>query len=608
MIENRTCQNCKARFVIEDEDFAFYAKISVPPPTFCPECRMVRRMTWRNARTVYKRKVLGAENEVYASFSPQSPLIVYEQKHWWSDAWDAMEQGREYDFSKPFFEQLRELMLSVPWPHGYNVNSTNSEYCNNSDGLKDCYLLFNSGFSESSAFGTEVLKSTACFDCTKVYGCELSRDLLDCERCYRTFSCVNCAECTDVYFSTNLTDCQNCFGCVGLRHKKYCVFNKQLTQEEFESFMQNTDLGSYRAKVEANERARKLAIGIPRKFMHGVGNVDVSGNYLDYSKTTKSSFLCRDMENCSYCQLILFMRSRDSYDITVAAGELCYELEEAGGYQVLFSWFAMPKNLESGQISLSHLKYTMGCRDSSHLFACVGLRNKQYCILNKQYTKEEYEKLVPRIIEHMNTMPHVDARGRVYKYGEFFPPKLSPFAYNETIAQEYFPLTKDEALAQGYRWRDPDTKHYAITKTPEFLPDHIKDVDDGILKETIGCAHSTSSWQAANGTCLDQCTTAFRIIPEELQFYRKMNLPLPRLCPNCRHYERLKQRNPLKLWHRRCMCKGEKREMRDEKKGYANTATHFHGDKPCSNEFETSYAPERPEIVYCESCYNSEIA
>jgi hypothetical protein len=29
------------------------------------------------------------------------------------------------------------------------------------------------------------------------------------------------------------------------------------------------------------------------------------------------------------------------------------------------------------------------------------LKNKSYCILNKQYTKEEYEKLVSKIIEKM---------------------------------------------------------------------------------------------------------------------------------------------------------------------------------------------------------------
>jgi hypothetical protein len=180
--------------------------------------------------------------------------------------------------------------------------------------------------------------------------------------------------------------------------------------------------------------------------------------------------------------------------------------------------------------------------------------------LNRQYEKEEYEKLRAKII------------GEMKEYGEFWPAKFSPLAYNDTIAYERFPLTKEEAVSQGFVWRDLDIKDYV--PTIRDIPDHIQDVPDSIVNEVIRCAHSN---------CTHQCTTAFKIIPSELQFYRTMNLPLPRLCPNCRHYERLAQRNPLKLWHRKCMKEG------------------------CNNEFETSYAPERPEIIYCEQCYQQEV-
>ena len=227
--------------------------------------------------------------------------------------------------------------------------------------------------------------------------------------------------------------------------------------------------------------------------------------------------------------------------------------------------------------------YVDNCHDSSNLFGCEGIRNKQYCILNKQYTKEEYEKLMPKIIEHMNDMPYVDTKGRTYKFGEFFPVELSPSAYNETIAEEYFPLTKEKAVSQGYTWKDPEEKNYKITISAENIPSYIKDVSDRILEEIMECAHK--------GKCNEQCTEAFKIITDELTFYRRMNLPLPRLCPNCRHYQRLKQRNPLKLWHRTCMC---------EKK-------HAHHTGNCEIEFETSYAPDRPEIVYCEKCYQQEV-
>ena len=81
------------------------------------------------------------------------------------------------------------------------------------------------------------------------------------------------------------------------------------------------------------------------------------------------------------------------------------------------------------------------CQNVSNLFGCVGLRNKEYCILNKQYTKEEYEKLVAKIIQQMQ---------KTGEWGQFFHPALSPFGYNETVAEEYYPSTAEQVRKQGF--------------------------------------------------------------------------------------------------------------------------------------------------------------
>jgi hypothetical protein len=190
------------------------------------------------------------------------------------------------------------------------------------------------------------------------------------------------------------------------------------------------------------------------------------------------------------------------------------------------------------------------------------------------------------------------ANGKVltYKYGEFFPIEISPFAYNETVAQEYFPLEEDEAVSRGYHWKHREKRlHPTATKFTD-IPDLIQDITDSILNDIIECQHKEE--------CAEQCAGAFKITPDDLAFYRKMNLPAPRLCPNCRHYQRLKQRNPLKLWFRKCTCAG----VKSENGNYVNNILHFHNTDQCPNAFQTSYAPDRPEIIYCESCYNSEVA
>jgi len=252
-------------------------------------------------------------------------------------------------------------------------------------------------------------------------------------------------------------------------------------------------------------------------------------------------------------------------------------------------------------ITVLDSQYVAYCRSVRDCFGCVGLRNAQYCILNKQYTKEAYETLVAKIKKEMQAMPYVDAKGRSYAYGEFFPPEISPFGFNESQGYEYFQISREEVEKLGFNWRVPEKRNYPITKKTSELPDVIGEVTDEILQDVIQCAHDETGEHPFR--CGDNCPTAFRITPQELQFYRHMNLPLPRLCFNCRHSERVTWRNVPQLYPRSCGCSG----AQSNHGGYQNTAKHFHEGAACPNTFETSYAPDRREIVYCEQCYQAEV-
>jgi len=593
--ETKQCQNCQQNFVIEPEDFEFYDKIKVPPPTWCPECRLVRRMVWRNERTLYHRKcdAPGHEENIISVYSADKPFVVYDYKYWWGDSNDPMQYGQEYDFSRPFFAQMGELFKQVPQINLVVKNNVNSDYVHLVADSKDCYLLSGGWMNERTLYANHLSGIKDSLDLYFVDKLELSYECGISQNSYQLFYGQNCDNCLNSSFLYDCKNCSHCFGCVGLRNKQYHIFNQPLSKDDYEKKIKAFDLGSFNATVTLKAKYRELILKYPHKFANTTRTEKSTGDNIKDAKNCQFVFDILGGAGGSEDSKFVFWAGqgmRDVYDGigTGVKSELLYEGVATG--------ISVSKVLFSITILESHdVYYSYNCFNSSNLFGCIGLRNKSYCILNQQYTKEAYEELVPKIIQHMNDMPFTDQKGRVYQYGEFFPPELSPFNYNETIAQEYFPLTQEQALEKGYSWKEPEERNIKITKKTEDLPDHIKDVPDTITQEIIECQHQ--------GHCQEQCTTAFKIINPELAFYRQMNLPLPRLCPNCRHYQRLKQRNPLKLWHRSCQCSGEK----SSNGVYQNTVSHSHGNNPCPTEFETSYAPERPEIVYCEQCYQQEV-
>jgi len=579
--ETKTCQNCKQNFTIEPEDFSFYEKIKVPPPTFCPECRLQQRMIFRNERTLYKRKsdVPNSQGEIISVFSTDSDQKVYDHKTWWGDSWDALSYGQDIDFSKPFFEQLKKLWWIVPDMALLNINSVNSDYCSITEGNKNCYLVIGGDFNENLMYSSFTFNTKDSSDLHWVFKSDLNYETIDCISCSRLKYSQQCETCFDSSFLFNCKNCNNCFGCVNLRNASYCFFNKQLDKELYREKMREIDLGSFSKIQEFKKTQKESVLKYPQKFARIIRSFNSTGDNLDGVKNCNNCFDVSSggVKDCGNIWLS-YSAVSDCHDCDHFGrnSQECYQVSTVyPGNKILFSKFIFESN---------NVSYSYNSHNCSDVFGCIGLRNKSYCILNKQYTKEEYGELLPRIIRHMNNMPYIN-KGRVYKYGEFFPPDLSPFRYNETVAQELFPLSKEDALEQGYKWKDREDRNYQADLKTEDLPDNIKDVNEDIINKVIECEHK--------GACNEQCTEAFKIIPDELQFYKRMNLPLPRLCPNCRHYQRLKQRNPLKLWHRTCMCDKDNH--------------HNHNAGKCEIEFETSYAPDRPEIVYCEKCYQQEV-
>ena len=490
----------------------------------------------------------------------------------------------EYDATRNFFDQFKELHDKVPALALVNddgIGSVNCEYTHDFAFSKDCYMVILGWKLENCMYDYYVINGKDIVDSLNSMGdCNFIYDTVYTEKCHRCRNVYYSVALIDCMFCWDCRDCQDCFMCVGLRHKRYCIKNVQYTKEEYEKIVASYRIDTWDGSERARAEFMSFALKYPRKFSNLRNCLDCTGDALINGKNSQACFNVQRPENDRWVENA--DSPKDSYDLSVG-GELqeCYEGvtpdHSTRSFFSVFSW----KNYD--------VAYVDACHSSRNLFGCCGVRNGEYCILNTQYSKEEYMRLRAAIIADLDRMPYRDRAGNQYRYGEFFPIELSPFHYNETMAQEELPLVREDAHARGWLWQD--TMQITMGKETlamDAIPQAISDIEDSILNEVLACK---------------ECGRNYRIVSQELQFYRFMKVPVPRKCFFCRTKERFILRNPYELRESGCGCAGTS----SANGAYHNTMAHFHGDGACPKIFKTSWPSEYPGIVYCEQCYNTEI-
>ncbi|MFN8390323.1 MAG: hypothetical protein U0136_08545 [Bdellovibrionota bacterium] len=510
----RRCAVSGVEFEIKEDEAAFYVTMGVPTPKLCPEERNRLRMSFRNFFQLYQRPCSATGKRVISQYHENQPFPVYDNSYWWSDAWSAYDYGRELDLNRPFLDQYAELARAVPRFALINLNNENCDFCNACFFSKNCYLVFGCVRNEDCLYGHIIWDSKSCVDSVYLYRCEWcsnSRDLVDCYDVHYSSECMSCQE------SAFLHDCQgcsNCFGCFNLRKKQYCFFNEQLSRDEY---LRRTD-ALYPLTVERIERIQQSFETMLEEqaiFPESFSRVaeDCSGDHIYECASAHNSFDVKRCERIWNC-------------FTAHALDNCADISFTGN-TARFAYNSLTM-VEAERVICSHviqssydIAYSEFCRGSHDLIGCNGLRNAEYCILNRQYSKDDYTALRDQIIDGMKQ------RG---EWGEFFPAHLSPFAYNESIAGDYAPLSQAEAAHRGLRWREPRPiarSNEATNASPQ--------------QQFLSCA--------ATGR-------QFKLIPAEIHFAERMRLPLPRLCPDERR-RRLLARRPFRcLTYRQCaLCK-----------------------------------------------------
>jgi hypothetical protein len=557
---NQNCKTCKKHFEIRKEDLTFYEQVKTAPPLDCPDCRAMKRLAFRNERTFYKRPCDMCKKDIISLYSKESPYTIYCSECWWSDAWDPKSFAQEYDHEKPFLGQYALLQKKVPRLALMRLNSVRSDYTNGASDNKDCYLIFAAEYNEDCMYSRLIQKCKGCVDNAFIHESELCYECIDSRECFKCMYCEQCQSSTDLLFCYNMRNSSNCILCTNGRNLSNAILNVKYSAEEYEKKKAEI-LSSHENIEKAKKEFEELKRSSIVKFSSQTKCNNVTGDYMHNCHDGVRIFDTTGTKNCSY--VADTEESLDSMDCNnfYYKNELCYNIMGA---------LQCSKSKNSAYVFYSNeVEYSENCHNLSSAIGCNAIRKGQYMILNREYSKEEFNKIKEQIEEQMK---------KDGTFGQFFPPALAPFGFNETLGQDYYPLTEQEAKEKGFKWENNLTGTYGKETIKESeMPETIAEVTPDILNQVLVCK---------------ECNKNFRITQAEFDFYKRMNIPLPHKDFECRHRERMSKRNPRALWHRSCMCE-------------KSHSTHPGGK--CANEFETSYSPDRKETIYCETCYQQEV-
>lgn len=517
--QTKNCEHCRQNFSISEGELNLYEKVGLELPTLCFFCRIKLQLSfWIFGK--FRKGTSDLSGDSLITILPQnSRYPIYTLNEWHSDKWSPLDYGADYDPKVSFFKQLELLKQKVPRPHQIGTKNTGCDWCDDVWESKNCYLSRSMIHCEDLLYSYRNLNvknsidMNVCFDSDRCYDCG------DCYNSYKLFYSRHSRDCIESSFLYDCRNCQNCFMSWNLRNKSYCIENVQYTKEEYEKTLKSFNLGSYESVQILKQRFEQIAEDeVIHRENFNLKAYNSSGNCMLDVKDCHNCNTISSSEECSNC--LRGFQLKSSIDL---GGSWSSEL--IGNCCKCESSYALKY---SSQSSSRYSEYLDLCIECEYCFGCVGLKKKKHCILNKQYNKEEYEKLREKIIADMK---------KSGEYGKFFPYSMSDGPFNFSTGIFYFPETKKEDILKlGGYWEDVDESHVVGIPTSE-LPDEIKDVPGAIITQALVCPET--GWR-------------FNINKNELNFYRTNNIPLPRYHFDVRTKNSLKYLTVLRSYP--CVC------------------------------------------------------
>ncbi|MFA6023839.1 MAG: hypothetical protein WC777_01305 [Candidatus Gracilibacteria bacterium] len=455
-------------------------------PTVLPKYRFQELGAFWPHWNLHKRRCDKTGRPLVSIFREDCAYPVWHRDEWVAHA---NPPSQDPDFSRPFFDQAWELFQTCPLPHAFQSNNQNCEYTDDWYYSRNCYLCHSGQGNEDCRY---------CYGCDSIkdnhgtvfsFDSQLCLDLINSSACYNSVFLLNSKAVQDSAFLYDCRDCSDCLFCFNLRNKKYCFANEQLTKEEYEKKRAEWNLSSHKNYEAAKAFFAKM---MKELAWHRALQIDKcensTGNFIRYSKDCENCYLLSEHETCAnvaFCgpkaRTILDSLGTVGSELVYMSSLPSYSYEARFCFSTLHSRFT---------------EYSAYLQNCQYCFGCCGLVNAKYCIFNKQYSKEDYERIRAELVEHMR---------KTGEWGRFFPAHFAPNPYEESFSGFYFPVERP-------------LEKQTVVKTAE-----LEDIPDSVF--SLSAAEETAL--LAQVFWDESYQRPFQIQAADIEFSKKMKVPLP---------------------------------------------------------------------------------
>ncbi|MFH1315042.1 MAG: hypothetical protein ABIH67_01465 [Candidatus Uhrbacteria bacterium] len=501
----RTCELTGEKWIMDEEEISWYKKFNVPPADLSPTER--RRQLWGFNAGLYiwwnKHALTGAKMLSY--IHPDNPIKAIPDKEWHAEDWGS-KHSAEINNEKTIFEQVRELLHRIPLPairlFGEVTNTIGASIIS----AEDSFMVFG-GVSKCKRcrYGYLVESNEDVLDSYRARSCQDCFAVNQCEKMYNCSYVLNCSDCLNSSFLFDCRNCESCFCSSNLRNAKYVFYNQKFSEEEYKKKMAEIDLSCHGIFEEYHQKFHQLleqeAVW-PENF--NLACQDSTGEYLRNCLRCEDCFSIGEATNCYKSQM------------SQKGSEYCAYCSGFSGTSE--SYFAAGVT-NSARIKFStsvadsmNLEYCHSCYNCQDCFACVGLKNKRFNILNREYSEDEYWSLVDRIKLSMLEQG---------SYGRFFPGDFSPSGF--IFASDLFFDMTEQELKYFQAPVFDSARGAVISQTDQDGQQSLE------ISDIPDCLVDVQPEKIIGKPIIDrQINRQFSIQSADLAFYRKHQLPLPK--------------------------------------------------------------------------------